>query len=75
MAITEIKEIRSIVPYLLKHKNLWANYDEQADVLYLHFTKPNLAEDSVQLDNNTIVRYDAAGEITGGTILNASKAA
>lgn len=73
MAITEIKEIKSIIPYLLKHKNLWVNYDESADVLYLHFTKPNIAEDSEQIDKNTIVRYDAEGHIIGVTILNAGK--
>jgi uncharacterized protein YuzE len=75
MAITEINEIKSIMPYLLKHKNLWVNYDEGADTLYLHFTKPNVAEDSEQVDDNTIVRYDDKGEIIGVTILNASKAA
>ncbi len=73
MAITEIKEIKSIMPYLLKHKNLWANYDEGADTLYLHFTKPNVADDSEQIDENTIVRYDKGGEIIGVTILHASK--
>ena len=37
MATAELGELKVIVPYLMKHKNLWANYDEEADVLYLHF--------------------------------------
>ena len=37
MATAELGELKVTVPYLMKHKNLWANYDEEADVLYLHF--------------------------------------
>jgi len=72
MAITEIMEIKSIMPYLLKHKNLWANYDEESDTLYLHFKKPNVADDSEMTEENVIVRYEK-DEIIGVTILNASK--
>lgn len=46
MGTEEIKEISGIIPYFLKHKTLWSNYDEQADVLYLHFKKPNNADNS-----------------------------
>jgi len=49
-----------------------ANYDEEADVLYLNFKRPNHADDSELLDNDVIVRYEN-DEIVGMTIMNASK--
>lgn len=30
-------EIIKVLPYFLKHKFLWTNYDDKADVLYVHF--------------------------------------
>ncbi len=71
MATTELSELKGIVPYLLKHKNFWANYDEEADVLYLHFKEPNRADNSELLDNDIIARYER-DELIGVTILNAS---
>jgi len=41
-----INETAMLLPYFLKHKNVWANYDEEGDVLYLHFKKPNHADRS-----------------------------
>lgn len=34
------------------------SYDEEADVLYLNFKKPNHADNSELLDNDVIVRYE-----------------
>lgn len=72
MATAELGELRAVVPYLMKHRNLWANYDEEADVLYLHFKKPNHADDSQLTDDDVIVRYEN-GEVIGVTILNVSQ--
>lgn len=72
MGSEEIKEINAVIPYFLKHKTVWSNYDEQADVLYLHFKKPNHADNSEMTEDEIIIRYEA-GEIVGITILNASK--
>ena len=69
MATAELGELRAVVLYLMKHRNLWANYDEEADVLYLHFKKPNHADDSQLTDDDIIVRYEN-GEVIGVTILN-----
>lgn len=44
METIEIKEIRNLLPYFMKHKNVWANYDAEADTIYLHFKKPNHAD-------------------------------
>ncbi len=46
METAELKEIQSALPYFLKYKTVWASYDNEADVLYLHFKKPNHADDS-----------------------------
>jgi len=72
MESTELKEIEAALPYLLKHKTVWASYDSEADVLYLHFKKPNHADDSEMTEDEIIVRYEDK-EIIGMTILNASK--
>ncbi len=74
METTELKEIDTILPYFLKHKTVWASYDSEADVLYLHFKKPNHADDSVMTEDEIIIRYENK-EIIGITILNASKRA
>jgi len=72
MGTEEIKEINNIIPYFLKHKTVWANYDDEADVLYLHFKKPNNADNSEMTEDEIIIRYENE-EIIGLTILNASK--
>ncbi len=52
---------------------LQASYDEEADVLYVHFgPQPRPATDSELTDDDIIVRYDGA-QITGITILHASQ--
>lgn len=72
METAELKEIQSVLPYLLKHKTVWSSYDNQADVLYLHFKKPNNADNSEMTDDEVIIRYEDK-EIVGLTILNASQ--
>lgn len=72
MAMANLSELKAMVPYMLKHKNLWSNYDEEADVLYLHFKKPNHADHSEMTDDNIIIRYKNS-EVIGVTILNASQ--
>ena len=72
MEPTELKEIRTVLPYFLKHKTVWASYDSEADVLYMHFKKPNHADNSEMTEDEIIVRYEDK-EIIGMTILNASK--
>ena len=52
---------------------LQASYDEEADVLYVHFgAQPRPATDSELTDDDIIVRYDGE-EIIGITILHASQ--
>ena len=67
-----LNEIKSILPWFMKQKTVWANYDEESDVLYVHFKKPNHADDSEMTDDDIIIRYEN-GVIIGLTVLNASK--
>ena len=72
MATAELDELKALLPYMLKHKNFWSSYDEEADVLYLHFKKPNHTDDSEITENDIIIRYEN-DEVIGVTILNASQ--
>lgn len=72
METPELKEIKTALPYFLRHKTLWSSYDSEADVLYLHFKKPNRSDNSEMTEDEIIVRYENK-EIIGMTILNASQ--
>ncbi len=72
MEQTELKEFETALPYFLKHKTVWSSYDSETDVLYLHFKKPNTADNSEMTEDEIIVRYENE-EIIGMTILNASQ--
>ncbi len=50
-------------------KKLWMDYDEEADVLYISFRKPQNADDSEMADD-IIYHYDE-DRLVGLTILNA----
>ncbi len=55
----------------LSAKQLWVDYDREADVLYMSFRKPQRASETIELDNDMLLRKDGK-EIVGLTILNAS---
>jgi len=52
-------------------KKLWLDYDEEADVLYVSFRRPQKATDS-RMDDDLIYHY-RDGELVGITILHASE--
>lgn len=52
-------------------KQVWADYDREADVLYLSFRKPQRAKKTVEMDDDVLIRTDD-DEVVGITILNAS---
>ncbi len=72
MEIIVEKDIKSVLPYFMKHKNVWSNYDQEADILYMHFKKPNHADHSEMTEDEIIIRYEK-DEVVGLTVLNASK--
>ena len=51
---------------------LWSSYDEEGDVLYIHFKQPGAATDSELTEDDIILRYDGE-EVIGVTILHASQ--
>ncbi len=62
---------KTVIPYFLKFgiNNYHVNYDQDADVLYISFRKPQCADDSV-MDGDFIYHYDGK-TLVGMTILNA----
>lgn len=52
-------------------KKLWLDYDEEADVLYVSFRRPQKATDSC-MEGDLIYHYRDE-ELVGVTILNASE--
>jgi len=67
----KVSNILESIPYLLKmpSKRMWVDYDEEADVLYLSFKKPQQANDSV-MEEDIIYHYHDK-ELVGLTILHA----
>jgi uncharacterized protein YuzE len=53
-------------------RQTWIDYDEQADVLYISFRKPQQANDSLMEDDGKIYHYHD-DELVGVTVMNASK--
>ena len=70
----EIKEdlFKSIL-FMLKTPShrMWIDYDEDADVLYISFKKPQHANDSVMEDNLVYHYHDK--EMVGVTVIGAKK--
>ncbi|MBI5605668.1 MAG: DUF2283 domain-containing protein [Deltaproteobacteria bacterium] len=69
-----ISDVFKATPYLLKMpaNRMWIDYDQEADVLYISFKRPQKATDSEMLENGILVRY-RGGQVVGLTILEASK--
>ena len=59
-----------ITKLLVDH--MWADYDKEADVLYLSFRKPQRAKMTIERDDDILIRQDG-NKVVGITILNASK--
>lgn len=52
-------------------EHMWADYDKEADVLYLSFRKPQRATKTIETDDGILIRKDS-NKIVGITILDAS---
>ena len=63
------------LPYLLKmpSKKVWIDYDDEADVLYISFRKPQQANDSI-MEHDMIYHYHDK-KLVGVTVLHAKKKA
>lgn len=69
----KVSDILESIPYLLKmpSKRLWVDYDDEADVLYISFRKPQQANDSVMEDD--IIYHYHDKYLVGLTILHAKE--
>lgn len=56
----------------LPGRQLWTEYDAEADVLYISFRKPQQANDSIMEEDGNIYHY-RDDILVGITVLNASK--
>ena len=56
---------------LMDRKKMWLDYDEEADVLYISFQRPQQATDSEMLDNGILLRYRKE-KLVGVAVLDAS---
>jgi uncharacterized protein YuzE len=67
----KVTNILESIPYLLKmpSKRIWVDYDEEADVLYISFKKPQQANDSV-MEEDIIYHYHEK-DLVGLTLLHA----
>jgi uncharacterized protein YuzE len=67
-----IQKISEIIPNLLSmpSKVMWIDYDEEADVLYINFEKPQKATNSKMI-NDMIIHYRKK-DVVGVTVLHAS---
>lgn len=74
MGKKQLDKIYNLVPNLLNlpSKHSWIDYDQEADVLYLSFEKPQQASDSQMVDENVVLRK-RNNKIVGMTIINASQ--
>jgi len=52
-------------------ERFWANYDQNADVFYINFQRPQKATDSEMTDDGYLLRY-RDDQLVGITILDAS---
>lgn len=67
------KELISLL-LALPGRQVWTDYDSEADVLYISFCKPQQANDSIMEDDGNIYHY-CDDELVGVTVLNASQKA
>jgi len=58
MAELDINLILRIMPDILKvpTPQMWTDYDQEVDVLYINFKKPSRADDSEIINDTIIVR-------------------
>lgn len=69
-----VLELLESLPHLLKlpSRQVWFDFDQEADVLYVSFERPQGATDSELTDDGVLLRY-RGDQLVGVTIMNASK--
>jgi uncharacterized protein YuzE len=67
------ESVLQAIPILVDfpQRRFWVDYDQEADVLYISFRRPQNADDSVMTDEGILMRY-RHDELIGLTVLDAS---
>ena len=67
------QSIFQAVPSLvgLPFRRYWVDYDQEADVLYISFERPQKATDTEMTDDGLLLRYRGE-DLVGVTVLDAS---
>lgn len=67
-----IREVSKFIPNFIKiARQMWIDYDKEADVLYLSFERPQNADES-EMEGNIII-HKRENKIVGLTVLHASE--
>jgi uncharacterized protein YuzE len=67
-----ISKIEKIIPQFVSiARQMWIDYDSEADVLYVSFAKPQNADESVM--EKDVIIHKRADKVVGLTVINASK--
>ena len=71
-----VVELLESLPHLLRlpSKQIWFDFDDEADVLYVSFERPQGATDSELSEDGVLTRY-RGDQLVGVTIMNARKRA
>jgi uncharacterized protein YuzE len=62
------------IPFLVDFPRgrFWVDYDDEADVLYINFERPQRATDTKMTDDGILLRYRDK-QLVGVTVLDASR--
>ena len=73
MSVEATQSIFRAVPMLLDlpAQRYWVDYDQEADVLYISFKRPQKATDIEMTDDGLLLRYRGE-DLVGLTVLDAS---
>jgi uncharacterized protein YuzE len=68
-----VQAVTQAIPLLLdfSKKRFWVDYDQEADVLYISFRRPQRASDTQMTEDGLLLRYHGK-ELIGITVLEAS---
>ena len=66
-------ELIKMIPHVVRSstKKVWIDYDEEADVLYISFQKPQHADES-EMEDNIVYHYQGK-DLVGITVIGAKK--
>lgn len=67
------ESVLQAIPILVDfpQRRFWVDYDQEADVLYISFRRPQNADDSIMTDEGILIRY-REDELVGLTVLDAA---